>query len=595
MSPNSYSYFFMEILNRYFSSDSLIRLIVKYRISVATKRHDIHFFNNLTNTHLHKCPLKKTERNIDKIILDIVPRRKDWITIGKGRVQYKSSTARNVASLERTIYLAKKRYRSKKEKPALWFIELTKYLFEIRETLANIHNYSISKPNIIPEKKKKGNSKKEREDKAYRPLAHFKLLKDKILIGQAAKYLTDLIDHELCHDAVFAFRSKKKGRDAITHHDAIAKIKNYVDENSGKELWVAECDIKKFYDCVNHNVAIDSLNQIINRVEKGGYKVDSAALKIFELYLESYSFLHDVYPENEKDSMKKINGEYEWEKENLIKEFYTDGLTERIGVPQGGAISCLIANVVMDKVDRAVLEIGVKEIDKDLLYVRYCDDMVIIHTSKEKCEAALKRYQDALKECKLLCHDPLTIAKYDRYYFDAKSKSPYKLTLPNDDNPHAPWLAFVGYQVKYDGLIRIRKKSLLKESDKQQLIIRKALRAINYKDVANISFNARRTPGQILFRIEQRLISMSVGRVNLHSYKKVIHPQLSWTVGFKKLSKNNIIEKQLKELDRRRTNNLKKLSQKLKRLKKEGEGEGDDIKEDFFGSPFSYHNFILKK
>jgi hypothetical protein len=581
----------MKSFSQYFDNASLIKQIVKYRISLAGKRHDFHFFNDLRQKHLYSCPVEKTKKNIDDIIFEVLPTRRSWIREGKCRKEFENSTARNCSALERTIFLHKKKVKKKECSPENWLIAFDDYLAQIRNSYQGIKNYTFGKPVIIAEKKRKGNSAEDKADKAHRPLAHFRLLKDKLLIGQAAKYLTDIIDDELCDSAVFAFRSRMNRKESINHHDAISKIQEFVEKNKDKQIWVAECDIKKFYDCVNHDITKECLDGIISRLERKGIKVDNKAIHIFNSYLESYAFNYDVEPLNSTTKMLTKNIVFEWERDNLTKEFYADGINSRLGVPQGGAISCLIANIIMDKVDRAVLQVEENK-DENLLYVRYCDDMVIMHTEESECISALNRYKAALYKVKLLCHEPIAFKIYDKNYFDSKSKLPYRLSKPVKGESCAPWLSFVGYQIRYDGMVRIRKKSLAKELDKQNQVVLKTINSIRYKDKEKLSQNSRRSSGQIKFRVEQRLISMSVGRVSLYNYKNQT-PQLSWTVGFEKLNKNAIIEKQLKCLDRNRTKKLKKLSQKLRKLKMDNNGK--PTKEGYFGSPFSYHNFILNK
>ena len=64
-----------------------------------------------------------------------------------------------------------------------------------------------------------------------------------------------------------------------------------------------------------------------------------------------------------------------------------------VGVPQGGAISMLIANWVLDIADRRVERWG----DESLFYARFCDDIVIAHPDRRKCRAARDRYLRALE------------------------------------------------------------------------------------------------------------------------------------------------------------------------------------------------------
>ena len=153
----------------------------------------------------------------------------------------------------------------------------------------------------------------------------------------------------------------------------------------------------------------------------------------------------------------------------------------------------------------------------------------------------------------------------------------------------------MGYQIRYDSCVRIRKKSIKKEISKQKKIISSIEHALNIKEKNKLNFNSRITKKQLLYRAEQKLIAISVGRVNLRNSKETVGLKPSWTIGFKKLNRNYIVEKQLKILDRSRTKAIHSLRMKLSKLKLDHKGKGKKMTERYFGSPFSYHNFILKK
>ncbi|MES2592711.1 MAG: reverse transcriptase domain-containing protein [Bacteroidota bacterium] len=576
----------------YFTEKKIIRLIARYRISVANKRHDIHILNGIRTKTNVVNPIEATRNKIDTIILKIIPPRRKWVKFSKkNRASYENSTKLNIASLEKAILYYHKRVLNGKESQIQpWYIELQKFLKQIQDSFHNIENYNIDEPTIFPEKKEK---EAEKDYIPCRPIAHYKLLSDKILIGQTAKYLTDNLDSEFYDSSVFAFRSARNKSTVITHHDTVTKIEDYINNSTGKEFWVSECDIRKFYDCVNHSYAKEALNEISIRFEKRtGAKINDKSIAIFNKYLDSYSFNYKVLPKNTSEEMLKINGKYEWAEDGLKSEFYNNGINEPIGVPQGGAISCLIANLMLDKVDRSVINFNEDE-DKNLLYMRYCDDMIIIHTEKKQCTEALNRYMTSLKNCNLLCHPPILVEKYSQNFWESKSKLPYRWGKKSEGN--VPWVSFVGYQIQYDGQIRIRKKSLKKEILKQKKIIDNIGYAIKIHQKENLHLNSRRTKKQIIYRAEQKLIAISVGRVNLRNLTQNPTDKPSWTIGFKKLNKNNIVEKQLKRLDRNRTHVMKKLKKHLQNLKLKNEGTGKKSTERFFGSPFSYHNFILRK
>jgi hypothetical protein len=114
------------------------------------------------------------------------------------------------------------------------------------------------------------------------------------------------------------------------------------------------------------------------------------------------------------------------------------------------------------------------EADKELLktevfYIRFCDDMLIIHKDKKKCEKAKNIYKNSLKELKLVPHkfvDELTkkVSQTEftiKPFWHTKSKGAYK--WDSIDNNGFPWISFVGYEIHYKGNIRVRKNSLEKE------------------------------------------------------------------------------------------------------------------------------------
>jgi hypothetical protein len=90
--------------------------------------------------------------------------------------------------------------------------------------------------------------------------------------------------------------------------------------------------------------------------------------------------------------------------------------------------------------------------DENLLYVRYCYDMIIMHTDKEKCGVALNKYMNAIKKLGLFLHEMKNMTYSDKFW-TSKSKGPYEWCEEN-----VPWVGFVGYEINRSGEIRVRKK-----------------------------------------------------------------------------------------------------------------------------------------
>jgi len=283
-------------------------------------------------------------------------------------------------------------------------------------------------------------------------------------------------------------------------------------------------------------------------------------------------------------SYKIPNGEFAWI-ENVVSQHYKDISTERIGVPQGGALSGLIANIYLNQAD-------IKMIDKNILYQRFCDDMIIISDNLKECEMAKELYENALYELKLFPHlfkneSQLKSIKDEvinyKPFWDGKSKGPYKWGKVEDNG--FPWIGFVGYEINYSGEIRVRKKSLKKELNKQKTIINEIKNAIRV--------GMRKPKGTATESAINRLIGMSVGRIGLDNFDEV-STDLCWKNGFKELTINEYSIRQIKHLDRNRSKHYYKL------LKDVEEPELESKEQDYrqvikYNKPFSYYYQILER
>ncbi len=134
----------------------------------------------------------------------------------------------------------------------------------------------------------------------------------------------------------------RPGRSA---HDAVRAARGYIQEG---RRWVVDVDLEKFFDRVNHDILMGRLAKRIT---------DKAMLKVIRRYLEAGMMANGVVVER-------------WE-----------------GTPQGGPLSPLLANVLLDEVD--------KELEKrGHAFVRYADDGNVYVKSRRAAE----RVMDALKK-----------------------------------------------------------------------------------------------------------------------------------------------------------------------------------------------------
>jgi group II intron reverse transcriptase/maturase len=130
----------------------------------------------------------------------------------------------------------------------------------------------------------------------------------------------------------------RPGRSA---HDAVCEAQRYI--RDGKRV-VVDVDLEKFFDRVNHDVLMGRLAKRIG---------DKRMLGLIRRYLEAGIMVDGVVTER-----------YE-------------------GTPQGGPLSPLLANVLLDEVD--------KELEKrGLSFVRYADDLNVYVRSKRAGEDAMQ-------------------------------------------------------------------------------------------------------------------------------------------------------------------------------------------------------------
>ena len=165
------------------------------------------------------------------------------------------------------------------------------------------------------------------------------------LIQQAILQVLQPLFDPTFSDFSYGFRP---GRSA---HDALRQARDYVQE--GRRV-VVDVDLEKFFDRVNHDVLMGRLER---RIE------DRRLLRLIRRYLESGVMAQGV----------------------VVERFE--------GTPQGGPLSPLLANVLLDEVDQELERRG-------HAFVRYADDAQVYVRSKragERAFALLRRLFGSLR------------------------------------------------------------------------------------------------------------------------------------------------------------------------------------------------------
>jgi len=169
---------------------------------------------------------------------------------------------------------------------------------------------------------------------------------DRLIQQAISQELTKMYDPGFSEKS-YGFRSEKNA------HQALQKAKEYI--NAGYNH-VVDLDLAQFFDRVNHDYLMNELSRNIQ---------DKGVLKLIHKILRA-----DIQDQGELIPCKQ-------------------------GVPQGGPLSPLLSNIILDKLDKELEQRGHR-------FVRYADDVSIYVKSKragERVMASISTYIE--KELKL--------------------------------------------------------------------------------------------------------------------------------------------------------------------------------------------------
>lgn len=157
---------------------------------------------------------------------------------------------------------------------------------------------------------------------------------DRLIQQAMAQELNKIFDPDFSENS-YGFRTKKSA------HQAVIAARGYIEQGY---RWTVDIDLEKFFDRVNH----DKLMSLVARKVK-----DKRVLKLIRKYLESGIMLNGVKVKSEE------------------------------GTPQGGPLSPLLANVMLDDLDKELEKRGHK-------FCRYADDCNIYVKSKKAGERVME-------------------------------------------------------------------------------------------------------------------------------------------------------------------------------------------------------------
>jgi group II intron reverse transcriptase/maturase len=157
---------------------------------------------------------------------------------------------------------------------------------------------------------------------------------DRVIQQAIVQVLTPIYEPEFVETS-YGFRPGKSA------HDALRKCQTYLEEGC---VWTVDMDLEKFFDTVNQSKLMEVLSKDIK---------DGRVLSLIHKYLRAGAVWCGKFEETE------------------------------IGVPQGGPLSPLCANIMLNELDHELQKRGHR-------FVRYADDMVIFCKSKASARQTLE-------------------------------------------------------------------------------------------------------------------------------------------------------------------------------------------------------------
>lgn len=205
----------------------------------------------------------------------------------------------------------------------------------------------------------------------FRPLG-IPAVRDRVA-QEVIRRLLEPIFEPLFHDGSFGFRPKR------SCHNAIDRVLSFHDEGDRITL---DADIAGFFDNIPHKLIVAAVAEEV---------ADGNILSLVEKFLAAGVMDSGVFKPT------------------------------TIGTPQGGVISPLLANVVLNQLDWRLEKAGYR-------FVRYADDFVVVCASRQEAKAAWEFVEEIMTDLGLsLSSEKTKIASYGKGYeflgFRLSSKS----------------------------------------------------------------------------------------------------------------------------------------------------------------------------
>ena len=219
-------------------------------------------------------------------------------------------------------------------------------------------------------------------------------------------------------DSSYAYRVGKSAKQAV---------KNVYTEVQRGYRWVLDADIRKFFDNVDHDVLLSAF--------QGRFASEPILNHLIYRYLKTGTISREAVRAERK-----------------IRSASSGYVARTKGIPQGGILSGILANLYLHPMDLLIQQHFPKSV-----YVRYADDFVILGKTKAEIERAKRLIDKFLRDNLGLSLHPDKTRIVDLYatkYSGAKS-----------------FVEFLGYKIERDRLA-IKRANIVKLKRRIQKIIR---------------------------------------------------------------------------------------------------------------------------
>lgn len=240
----------------------------------------------------------------------------------------------------------------------------------------------------------------------FKPFREIEISKDKALTVSEAKKkdkirilsianVKDTVVQQLIYDSIKNYTEEKfqkvdqisfAYREGKSAPSAVRKIEKYIEKGY---MYILNIDLSKFFDTIDHKILIDDL-----------YSFFCKENKILLSILKNFIYSYRITPENLNKARYK--GKKMIPKYKLFHNVKVKREKREKGIPQGGILSGLLANIYLYDFDLWMIKTLNEKYD--LKYIRYADDFLVLLKNSKNIETIFNEIKEKLLSKNLIVH-----------------------------------------------------------------------------------------------------------------------------------------------------------------------------------------------